>query len=233
MDPQPQADIIVVEDDQRMARMMERNLHVAGYRVRLAETGYELRRAYYDYSPDLVLLDLNLQNEDGIDLAVELVSAIPAAVIIVTASDRLEERIRGLDVGADDYITKPFEIEELLARIRAVLRRRTLEPVRSHTIGLGPYHLDRIAQTLARNGSPPIKISLTSTEVRILTVLLLNHSRVVYREQLTSHDETKESVDRSIDVHIGNIRRKIRVAGLHDVVICPVRGLGYRLRYEA
>ncbi|MBK1706857.1 response regulator transcription factor [Halochromatium glycolicum] len=231
-EPEPEADIVVVEDDQRMARMIERNLHAAGYHVRLAETGRELRNAYHYSAPDLVLLDLNLQAEDGIDLAVELVSATSAAVIIVTARDRLEDRLRGLDVGADDYIIKPFEIEELIARIRAVLRRRILETARNREIDLGPYHLDRTAQTLVRDGSPPITVSLTNTEVRILTILLLHHSRVVCREQLTSR-EIKESVDRSIDVHIGNIRRKLRKAGMHDLVIWPVRGLGYRLRYEA
>ncbi|MBK1620056.1 hypothetical protein CKO42_16725 [Lamprobacter modestohalophilus] len=230
--PESEAEIIVVEDDPRMACMMERNLHAAGYRVRRAETGRELRIAYQYNAPDVVLLDLNLQAEDGIDLAVELVTATSAAVIIVTARDSLEDRILGLDVGADDYIIKPFEIKELLARIRAALRKRSLAPSLSREINLGPYHLNRIAQTLSHDGYPPTKISLTNTEVRILTVLLLNHSRVVCREQLTSH-EIKESVDRSIDVHIGNIRRKLRKAEMHDLVICPVRGLGYRLRHGA
>lgn len=227
-----QADIIVVEDDLRMARMIERSLHTAGYQVRVAGTGQELRNAYHHQPPDIVLLDLNLEAEDGIDLAVELVSATSAAVMIVTARYGLEDRVRGLDIGADDYIVKPFEIEELLARIRAVLRRRSLVPARSREIDLGPYRLDRTAQTLIRDGSPTKKITLTNTEVRILTVLLLHHSRVVGREQLTSR-EIKESVDRTIDVHIGNIRRKLRKAEMHDLVIWPVRGLGYRLRYEA
>ncbi len=225
------ANIIVVDDDKRIARMLERNLNAAGYDVTLAENGRELRNAYRHRQPDLVLLDLNLDAEDGIDLAVELGSATSAAIIMITGRDELDDRVKGLDAGADDYIIKPFVIDELLARIRAVLRRRSFELPQSSKFEIGPFCLDRTARTFCREGSPPICISLTETEVRILSILVINHGRVVSREQLMAR-EIKAPVDRSIDVHIGNIRRKLKQAKLNDIIIWPVRGYGYRLRLE-
>ncbi|MBK1620986.1 DNA-binding response regulator [Lamprobacter modestohalophilus] len=228
---QAQASIIVVDDDQRMARMLRRNLNAAGFQVSLAANGRELRNAYRHRQPDLVLLDLNLEVEDGIDLAVELVAATSAAIIIITGRDELNDRVKGLDAGADDYIIKPFDIDELLARIRAVLRRRSLELPQTNQLELGPFCLDRTARTFCRVGSPPTCITLTETEVRILSILILHNGRVVSREQLMSR-EIKSPVDRSIDVHIGNIRRKLKQSKLNDIVIWPVRGFGYRLRLE-
>jgi DNA-binding response OmpR family regulator len=225
------ATIIVVEDDTRMGLALQRNLKRAGYQVVHVDSGQALRHAYRRTQAQLVLLDLNLGAEDGIDLARELIATTSAAVIIITGRQELQDRIDGLDAGADDYIVKPFVIDEVLARIRAVLRRRATESDPAETIVLGPFQLDTINQTLDRNGGQDACLTLTGTETRILGILLRQYGRAISRDRLSSRGAVDAS-DRSIDVHIVNIRRKLREAAMDELVITPVRGFGYRLRYE-
>ncbi|MFP4246075.1 MAG: response regulator transcription factor [Halochromatium sp.] len=222
------ASIIVVEDDRRMGLALQRHLTKAGYRVILADSGQSLRQAYRRTEADLVLLDLNLGNEDGIDIARELASTTSVAVIIITGRLDLEDRVEGLDAGADDYLVKPFEIDELLARIRAVLRRRALDDIPAGVVECGPFRLDTATQILHRNGASATDLTLTGTEARLFGILLRQHGRAVSRERLSNRGP-QDPGDRSIDVHIGNIRRKLREAGLGELAISPVRGFGYRL----
>ncbi|EGV16806.1 response regulator transcription factor [Thiocapsa marina] len=225
------ATIIVVEDDPRMGHVLARHLTRAGYAVSSAANGSEMRRLYRHDGADLVLLDLNLGAEDGMDLARELVGSTPAAVMIVTGRDDIQDRIDGLDAGADDYITKPFEIEELLARIRAVLRRHAFEASVHDAIQLGTLTLDPSAMSLSDTSSGA-SLRLTETESRILATLMRQHGRAVSRAQLLNREPLAPE-DRTVDVHIGNIRRKLRDGGIHTLVIWPVRGHGYRLRLES
>ncbi len=224
------ANIIVVEDDPRMGRVLTRHLSRAGYAVSVAANGSEMRRLYRHDGADLVLLDLNLGAEDGMDLARELVGSTAAAIMIVTGRDDLQDRIDGLDAGADDYITKPFEIEELLARIRAVLRRHAFEASAHDAIQLGAVTLDASAMSLSDTSSGA-SLRLTQTESRILATLMRQHGRAVSRAQLMNREALYPD-DRAVDVHIGNIRRKLRDGGILNLVIWPVRGHGYRLRLE-
>jgi DNA-binding response OmpR family regulator len=224
--------IIVVEDDQRMGQALQRNLALAGYQVSYANSSQALRRAYRENQADLVLLDLNLGTEDGIDIARELISTTSAAVIIITGRQDVKDRIEGLDAGADDYIVKPFAIDEVLARIRAVLRRRALEATPSSIVELGHIQLDTSNQRLQRVHTSSQTLSLTETETRILSILLREHGRGISRDRLSNRG-TPDPSDRTIDVHVGNIRRKLRTAGFTEVVITPVRGFGYRLHLEA
>ena len=224
------ASIIVVEDDPRMGRVLTRHLSHAGYRVSVVADGSEMRRIYRQVGADLVLLDLNLSAEDGMDLARELVGSTSAAVMIVTGRDDLQDRIDGLDAGADDYITKPFEVEELLARIRAVLRRHAFEASAQDAIKLGSVTLDPNVMRLS-DASGGASLRLTETECRILATLMRQHGRTVSRAQLLNREPLIPE-DRRVDVHVGNIRRKLRDAGINALVIWPVRGHGYRLRHE-
>lgn len=222
--------ILVVEDDPRMAGVLRRHLTRAGYAVSVAANGSETRRLYRHDGADLVLLDLNLGGEDGMDLARELVASTAAAVMIVTGRHDLQDRIDGLDAGADDYITKPFEVEELLARIRAVLRRHTFEASVHDSIQLGTVTLEPGAMVL-RDASSGVCVRLTETESRILATLMRQHGRALSRTQLLNREPLNPE-DRTVDVHIGNVRRKLREAGIRNLVIWPVRGHGYRLRLE-
>lgn len=224
------ASILIVEDDMRMESVLRRHLTRAGYAVSIAVNGSEMRRLYRNHGADLVLLDLNLGAEDGMNLARELVSSTPVTVIIVTGRDDLQDRIDGLDAGADDYITKPFEVEELLARIRAVLRRHAFEAGVHDTIQLGTVTLEPSAMVL-RDASSGVCVRLTETESRILANLMRQHGRALSRTQLLNREPLNPE-DRTVDVHIGNIRRKLREGGIRNLVIWPVRGHGYRLRLE-
>jgi DNA-binding response OmpR family regulator len=225
------AKIIVVEDDQRMGLALQRNLTRAGYEVALAHNGQTLRQAYRRSQADLVLLDLNLGAEDGIDIARELISTTSAAVIIITGRQELKDRIEGLDAGADDYIVKPFAIDEVLARIRAVLRRHALEAQPAETVALGPFQLDTTSNCLYRRDGSAAELTLTATETRILSILFRQPGRAVSRDRLGNRGPHEPS-DRSIDVHVGNVRRKLRQAGINDLIIAPVRGFGYTLHLE-
>lgn len=221
--------IIVVEDDARMASAIQRHLKDHGFDVTTVPSGPELRRVYRSSGADLVLLDLNLGSEDGMDLARELVRTTSAGVIIVTGRDALQDRITGLDSGADDYVMKPFDPDELLARVRAVLRRRLPILPPDEKIRVGPYVLDTGCLTLMRDDLDS-DVRLTETETRILVSLLQRFNRVVSRAQLMGRE--MDSDDRIVAVHIANVRRKLRDAGMEDLVIWPVRGCGYRMRVE-
>lgn len=226
-----QEQIILVEDDHRLAEAIGRHLRAAGYRVEHAAHGSALRRLLRQPGADLILLDLNLGFEDGLDLATEVVANTSAALIIVTGRAELQDRIDGFEAGADDYIIKPCDPAELLARVRAVLRRRAFSTEPTGVIDVGPYRLDPATRRLSCDGCPDV-LPLTQTETRILTILLRQHGRAVSRVVLHPRGETAPD-DRSVDVHVGNIRRKLRAAGMDDLVIWPVRGYGYRLRLEA
>jgi DNA-binding response OmpR family regulator len=214
-----------------MGRVLSRHLTRAGYAVSVAANGSEMRRLYRQNGADLVLLDLNLGSEDGMNLTRELIDSTPAAVMIVTGRHDIQDRIDGLDAGADDYITKPFEVEELLARIRAVLRRHAYEASARDAIQLGTVRLDPSAMSLS-DASCGASLRLTEMEARILATLMRQHGRAVSRAQLLNR-ELLSPEDRTVDVHIGNIRRKLRDGGICPLVIWPVRGYGYRLRLES
>lgn len=224
------ARIIVVEDDARMANVIERHLKSHGFDVTTVPSGPELRRAYRSDGADLVLLDLNLGSEDGIDLARELVRTTSAGVIIVTGRDALQDRIAGLDSGADDYVVKPFDPDELVARVRAVLRRHLPTLPRDEKIRVGPYVLDTGRLILMRDGLDS-EVRLTETQARMLLSLLQHFNRAVSRSQLLGR-EVRGADERIVAVHIANIRRKLRDARMDDLVIWPVRGCGYRARVE-
>ncbi|MFO8152783.1 response regulator transcription factor [Thioalkalivibrio sp.] len=222
------ARVVVVEDDARMARALERYLRRDGHLVTRVASGPVLRQLCRENDIDLVLLDLNLGSEDGMDLARELLRSTSAAVIIVTGRVDLQDRITGLDAGADDYVTKPFDPEELLARVRAVLRRHSLSPPPRAWARVGPYMLERDDMTLSREDGQVARVRFTETQTRILLQLMQNPGRTVTRDALCSR-EVKPSEDRSVDVHVANIRRKLRESGIDDLAILPVRGAGYRI----
>lgn len=222
------AKVVVVEDDPRMARSLERYLRRDGHRVTRVSNGPLLRQVCREQGADLVLLDLNLGNEDGLDLAQDLLRSTRAAVIIVSGRTDVRDRVTGLDAGADDYVTKPFAPDELLARVRAVLRRHSLMPLPDVTARVGPYRLDWDDMSLTREDGRGTQVRVTETQARILMRLMQSPGRTVARDALCSR-EVKQTEDRSVDVHVANIRRKLRESGIDDLLIYPVRGLGYRI----
>ncbi|MCF7984571.1 MAG: response regulator transcription factor [Thiohalocapsa sp.] len=219
------ARIIIVEDNVAYARSNARWLARDGYESALAPSVAEFRRLYRNEDVDLVLLDLNLGMDDGMDLARELASTTTLGLIIMTGRGEVEDRVRGLDAGADDYLVKPFSMNELSARVRAVMRRK--QPLSGETgIGMGPLQLDIGAGVLHFDSGAAV--ALTDRQCYIMSALLKAGGKPVDRRELTKPAVWSPG-DRSVDVHIGQIRRKLERAGIGYLMIAAVRGRGYRL----
>lgn len=223
--------VLVVEDDPEIGSLLYRYLTSQGLRVTVAESAAQLRAAMQATSVDLLLLDLGLPDEDGMDLMRDLRGHWQGPVIIVSGRGESVERIVGLELGADDYVTKPFDLRELLARIRSVLRRAktTMAPAAESTHGFAfdGLRLEVAARRLVdESGS---EIPLTTGEFDLLLALLQRSRQVVTRDELMNavHGRDTGPFDRSIDVQIGRLRRKLEADPDHPRRIKSVRGVGY------
>jgi DNA-binding response OmpR family regulator len=219
--------ILVVEDETRIASFLKRGLEAEGYTVHLAadgQSGLEFARLT-DY--DLILLDLMLPKRDGISLCRELrADESDTPILMVTARDTVLERVQGLDSGADDYLTKPFAFDELLARVRALLRRGRVR--RSSRLQAADLRLDPVSHKVCRGDRT---IELTALEYRLLHYLMQNQGRVLNRSLIEEHvwGNTVDSFTNAVDVYISKLRKKID-RGARSRLIHTVRGIGYVLR---
>lgn len=225
--------ILLVEDDADIRELIRYNLSREGYKVVECASGEQAIEWMRRSLPDLILLDLMLPGTDGFAFCRSLRAADRTArvpVIMVTARDEDADIVAGLEVGADDYVTKPFSARILAARARAVLRRRTAEPEDAADIlTRGPIEIDRPRHAVRIDGKP---ITLTLSEFKILDLLMRRPGVVFSRYQIVDevHGEDYPVTDRSVDVQIVGLRRKL---GRHNALIETVRGIGYRMRTEA
>ena len=224
--------ILIVDDEPDIRDLVQTYLNQQGYRTSTAENGEMLRSILSKEPVDLIILDLGLPGEDGLSLTRYLSEHFDMPVIIVTGKGETVDRIIGLEVGADDYIAKPFDLRELLARIRSVLRRTHQRPQRKTEKG-GPvvhfagWQLDLGGHQLH---SPEGKeVPLTTGEFNLLSVLIHHPHRVLSRDELIelTHHREAGPFDRSIDVQIGRLRRKIEADPEHPALIKSVRAAGY------
>lgn len=227
------ARILVVDDEVAIADLVATALKFVGFDVRTAVTGREALAVAADYSPDLVVLDVMLPDIDGFAVLQRLrASGARTPVIFLTARDEHEDKIRGFTVGGDDYITKPFSLEELIARVRAVLRRTKggSDQGRSGRYRYADLELDEETRRVWRGGKP---IRLTPTEFRLLRYLLLNAERVLTKEQILDHVWQYDFVGDAgvVETYISYLRKKID--DREPKLIHTVRGFGYTLRVEA
>lgn len=221
--------ILIVDDDASFCRLIERYLSREGYQALVAHNAEEMRQKV-DMAT-LVLLDLHLPNAHGIDLARELrEKSADIGIIIVTGSTDEIDRIVGLEVGADDYVSKPFNERELLARIRSVMRRIEIKDDASDSskFKFAEFELDTASHRLMRNGNE--LVDLTGHEYNLLLMLLERPSRVFTREEISRKISSREWVptDRSVDVLVSKLRKKL-VSDQDTELIKSLRGVGYQL----
>lgn len=215
--------ILVVEDEPTIGNATVEALAAAGFRTRLVPDGRGLEAVLAEYRPDAVLLDWMLPGRDGPTLARMIRTQSKTAVIMLTAKDAVDERLRGFDSGVDDYLTKPFSMAELIARLSAVLRRTG---ALSSVIEIGDLLIDADAGIVQRRGHP---VEVTATERRLLHYLAENRERVVSPTQiLTQVWGYGEYADNLVQVHVSALRRKLEAHG--ERLIHTERGLGYVLR---
>jgi two-component system phosphate regulon response regulator OmpR len=225
--------LLLIEDDHRLAQMVSEYLEQSGFSVQHAANGLSGLKALQDTTPALVLLDLMLPDIDGLEVC-KRIRALPGAlaqtpVLMLTAKGDPMDRIVGLELGADDYLPKPFEPRELLARIRAVLRRHApgeAAEASHQLLKFGSLELDRDARTVSVRGQV---CDLTAYQFDLLWVLAERAGRVLSRDQIMEAVRGKEleAFDRSIDVHMGRIRAAIEDDGKNPKRILTVRGVGY------
>jgi two-component system, OmpR family, response regulator MprA len=218
--------VLVVEDDEEIAQVLQRSLRLDGYEVRLAGDGQAALDAAATYHPDLVILDLGLPGLDGMEVARRLRSADDVPILVLTARDALESRVEGLDAGADDYLIKPFERQELLARLRALLRRRP--PRGSASVVVADLALNPDTHEVRRGDRP---VELTQREFELLEYLMRNERIVVPRQRLLEEVWGYDpfATTNTIEVFVSNLRRKLEAGG-EPRLLHTIRGAGYVLR---
>ena len=221
------ANILVVDDDPKLRELLARYLGEQGYGVDTVGDAVAMDRALAERQPDLLILDLMLPGEDGLSIARRLRPAVRFPIIMLSARGEDVDRIVGLEVGADDYLPKPFNPRELLARIRAVLRRPAAsagEPTQAPTFG--DFRLDVATRRLLRG---PDEVELTAGDFALLEVLVQHPNRVLSRDQLVDliKGYDRSPYDRSIDVRVTRLRRKIEPDASHPVFLRTVWGKGY------
>ncbi|MET0292681.1 MAG: response regulator transcription factor [Steroidobacteraceae bacterium] len=217
---------LIVEDEPAIREALQAQLSAAGYVTDVAADGEEGLFAGSEYPIDVAIIDLGLPKLPGLDLIRRLRKAGKSyPILILTARDRWQDKVEGLDAGADDYVTKPFHVEEVLARVQALLRRSG--GWASATLGCGPIELDTRAQTVTVSGRP---VELTTFEYRILEHLMLKAGEVISKTDLTEHlyEQDFERDSNVIEVFVGRLRRKLDP----DDSLKPIetlRGRGYRM----
>jgi DNA-binding response OmpR family regulator len=219
--------VLVVEDDDAIAQVLQRSLRMEGYEVRIAGDGEVALEEAHGFLPDLVILDLGLPGLDGVEVAKTLrQTGDDVPILVLTARDGVEARVEGLDAGADDYLVKPFERQELLARLRALLRRRP--PRGQATLTMSDLKLNPDTHEVTRASRP---IDLTQREFELLEYLMRNERIVISRQRLLDEVWGYDpfSMTNTIEVFVSNLRRKLEAGG-EPRLLHTIRGAGYVLR---
>ena len=221
--------ILVVEDEKKLASFIKRGLKEKGYAVDVADNGNDGLFQAKEVPYDLVILDIMLPGKDGLFICRQLrKNNIETPILMLTARDDVEDKVSGLDAGADDYLTKPFEFAEFLARVRALIRRKS--KATSNKIKIADLELDQLTHKVTRSGK---EIELTSTEYSLLEYLMLNANTVVTRTMISEHvwNDDFDSFSNVINVYINYLRNKID-KDFNKKLIHSLRGTGYILKDE-
>ena len=222
---------LVIEDDKSVSQLIRLYLAQAGYRVLSAEDGLSGLKLALEESPDIVLLDLNLPGMDGIEVCKNVRKESEVPIIMVTARVEEDDRLSGLDLGADDYVSKPFSPRELIARVNAVLRRASKATVKRQETGSSVSAGD-VAIDLDRRSATVLgdEIELTPTEFRLLAYFIDGRGRTVSRDQIIEQvfGYDFSGYDRTVDTHVSNLRKKLEAANPDKQHLKTMYGVGYR-----
>ncbi|MBU2977474.1 response regulator transcription factor [Alteromonas sp. C1M14] len=221
--------MLIAEDDSRLLTQLDTFLQQHGFSVDLADNGENALFQLQEYAYDLAIVDIGLPVMDGFDVIRKARQAnVKTPILILTARDRWQEKVEGLDAGADDYLTKPFHNEELLARVKALIRRASGQA--NPTIQLGPIRLDTVAEEITVDGQ---RLDLTAYEYKVMEYLMLNPQKVVSKTELTEHiyDQDFDLDSNVIEVFVGRLRKKLDPNGILKPIE-TLRGRGYRLNRE-
>ncbi len=227
-DNPPTHRILVVDDEPNLAEVLTMALRFQGFTVETAATGREALAAVSEFKPHLMVLDVMLPDMDGFEVAKRLgAQRAGVPIIFLTARDATEDKIRGLSGGGDDYMTKPFSLEELIARVRTILRRSGQAAPETSRLAFADLELDEESREVTRAGAP---IELTATEYRLLRYLMLNPRRVMTRAQLLDHVWNYDfgGDGRVLETYVSYLRKKLDAHG--PPLIRTVRGVGYALQ---
>jgi len=221
--------ILVVDDEEWVVKLVRGYLQRAGYRVASAGDGEQALRRFQEVQPALVVLDLMLPKLDGLEVARRLRASSQVPIIMLTAKVSESDRVAGLELGADDYLVKPFSPRELVSRVRAVLRRSSGSAKKPQRLERGRLLIDIECHQASLDGRP---LALTPSEFRLLTTLAEHPGRVFSRLQLLQRlqGSTYESFERTIDAHVKNLRRKLSRSPDEPQYIITVYGVGYKFR---
>ena len=219
--------ILVVYDDPDIAQTLRSYLEESGYVVSVASDGKQAIQAFHSVRPDLIVLDLMMPEMDGMEVTRTIRRHSDVPIIMLTARVDETDKLIGLEMGADDYVTKPFSPREVVARVKAVLRRTRGQPLQSEVLTAGGIRLDRAAHEVTLNNRP---VDLTPSEFNLLQALMDNPGRVMTRLQLIEKGfgYTYEGYERTIDAHVKNLRQKIEEDPRNPDYILTVYGVGYR-----
>lgn len=219
--------LLIIEDERELAEILKKYLTNAGHQVNIVTRGDEGLLAWKTQRPDLVLLDLNLPGMDGLDIATEIRKLGETPIIMLTARVEEADKLVGLELGADDYIVKPYSPREVVARVKAVLRRAGKKQPSQQPIRIEDLVIDAVAHKVSRNDRD---INLTPTEFELLSLMASQPGRVFTRLQLLEATQglAYEGYERTIDAHIKNLRSKLEIDPQKPVYIETVFGIGYR-----
>ena len=226
------ADILVVDDDESLREVVRYALDRAGFAVREAPDGVQALQSVRQNPPDLIVLDVLMPEMDGLEVCRQIRRDSQVPIVFLSSRDEELDRILGLELGGDDYLTKPFSPRELVSRVKAVLRRskNTGASEDEDILHVGPIHMNSDRHRVWVDGDGRLEVSLTVTEFRLLRVLLRRPGRVYTRDELVqrAYPGNHHVSDRTLDSHVRRIRAKFREHGLDPVE--TVHGLGYRLQ---
>lgn len=222
-------EVLLIDDDVELCSMLSEYLGKNGFRVRTAHRGDTGLKSALQRPWAIILLDVMLPGMDGFEVLKRIRAESPVSVLLLTARGEDVDRIVGLEIGADDYLPKPFNPRELLARIRAVLRRNAPSTIAHSTVSrVGDLELDPAARKALKNGK---KLDLTDVEFGLLEALMQSPGKVVNREELSQSvlGRAFDPFDRSLDMHVSRLRRKLSQVGSADDEVKTIRGVGYQL----